>query len=210
MKKIITVLLILTLCSFLIFASDGKTRIGTNATLSGTYIPYGEDENYSHSASFHSDRLGIDLTIAREVSDNFSVEGAVSAFIAGSFDSIVGGSSSGSFIFQPSLGFKGGAAYKLGVLKLSGGLQYIHLRATAGSSSGSAHILFLGYYYGLDLDFQLGNTTRLLLGAEMGDSFANKLRMEYGGNTTETNLDTKHRFFQTGNLVLRAGLSWSL
>ena len=210
MKKIITVLLILTLCSFLIFASDGKTRIGTNATLSGTYIPYGEDENYSHSASFHSDRLGIDLTIAREVSDNFSVEGAVSAFIAGSFDSIVGGSSSGSFIFQPSLGFKGGAAYKLGVLKLSGGLQYIHLRATAGSSSGSAHILFLGYYYGLDLDFQLGNTTRLLLGTEMGDSFATKLRMEYGGNTTETNLDTKHRFFQTGNLVLRAGLSWSL
>lgn len=150
------------------------------------------------------------MTIAGEVSDNFSVEGVVSAFIGGSFDSFVGGNSSGSFIFQPSLGFKGGAAYKLGVLKLSGGLQYIHLRATAGSSSGSAHILFLGYYCGLDLDFQLGSTTRLLLGAEMGDSFANKLRMEYGGNSTETNLDTKHRFFQTGNLVLRAGLSWSL
>ena len=210
MKKIITVLLILALCSFLIFASDGKTRIGTNVTLSSTYLPYGEDEYYDYSSSFSSERLGIDLTIAREVSDNFSVEGVVSAFIVGDFESIVGMNSSGSFIFQPSLGFKGGAAYKLGVLKLSGGLQYIHLRATAGSSSGSAHILFLGYYYGLDLDFQLGSTTRLLLGAEIGDSFATKLRMEYGGNSTETNLDTKHRFFQTGNVILRAGLSWSL
>lgn len=209
MKKIINVFL-LALCSFLVFANDGKSRIGTNVTLSSTYIPYGEDEYYDHSASFRSDRLGIDVTIAREVSDNFSVEGVVSAFIAGNFESIVGTSSSGSFIFQPSLGFKGGAAYKLGVLKLSGGLQYIHLRASAGSSSGSAHILFLGYYCGLDLDFQLGNTTRLLLGTEMGDSFATKLRMEYGGNSTETNLDTKHRFFQTGNLILRAGLSWSL
>ena len=44
MKKIITVLLILALCSFLIFASDGKTRIGTNAPLSSTFLPYGEDE----------------------------------------------------------------------------------------------------------------------------------------------------------------------
>ena len=43
-KKIITVLLILALCSFLIFASDGKTRIGTNAPLSSTFLPYGEDE----------------------------------------------------------------------------------------------------------------------------------------------------------------------
>ena len=80
MKKIITVLLILALCSFFIFASDGKTRIGTNATLSSTFIPYGEDEYYGHSASFRSDRLGIDLTIAGEVSDNFSVEGVFSAF----------------------------------------------------------------------------------------------------------------------------------
>ena len=102
MKKIITVLP-LALCSFLVFASDGKTRIGTNATLSSTFLPYGEDEYYGYSASFKSDRLGIDLTIAREVSDNFSVEGVVSAFIAGSFDSFVGGNSSGSFIFQPSL-----------------------------------------------------------------------------------------------------------
>lgn len=210
MKKIITVLLILALCSFLIFASDGKTRIGTNVTLSSTYIPYGEDEYYGHSASFNSDRLGIVLTIARGVSDNFSVEGVVSAFIAGSFNSNGGRNSSGSFIFQPSLGFKGGATYKLGVLKLSGGLQYVHLRASAGSSSGSAHILFLGYYCGLDLDFQLGSTIRLLLGAEIGDSFATKLRMEYGGNSTETNIDTKHSFFQTGNFLLRAGLSWSL
>ena len=209
MKKIINVFL-LALCSFLVFASDGKSRIGTNATLSSTYISYGEDEYYGHSASFRSDRLGIDLTIAREVSDNFSVEGVVSAFIGGSIDSFVGGNSSGSFIFQPSLGFKGGAAYKLGVLKLSGGLQYVHLIASAGSSSGSAHILFLGYYCGLDLDFQLGSTTRLLLGTEMGDSFATKLRMEYGGNSTETNLDTKHSLFQTGNFLLRAGLSWSL
>ena len=42
MKKIITVLP-LALCSFLVFASDGKTRIGTTATLSSTYIPYGEE-----------------------------------------------------------------------------------------------------------------------------------------------------------------------
>lgn len=206
MKKIITVLLILALCSFLVFASDGKTRIGTNATLSYTYLPYRDQ----HSSSFESDRLGIDLTIAREGSDNYSVEGVVSAFFLGSFDSIVGGNPSGSFIFQPSLGFKGGAAYKFGVLKLSAGLQYIHLRATARSSSGSAHILFFGYYYGLDLDFQLGNTTRLLLGAEMGDSFATKLRMEYGGNSAETNLDTEHSLFRTSDFLLRAGLSWSL
>ena len=210
MKKIITVLLLLTLCSFLIFASDKKTRIGTNATLSSMYIPYGEDQREGYSSAFRSGRFGIDLTITREVSEKLSVEGVVPTFIGGSFENIVGGHSTGSFIFLPSLGFKGGATYKPGGLKLSGGLQYVHLRASAGSSSGSAHILFLGYYCGLDLDFQLGNTTRLLLGTEMGDSFATKLRMEYGGNSTETNLDTKHSLFQTGNFLLRAGLSWSL
>ena len=210
MKKIITVLLILALCSFLVFASDGKTRIGTNATLSSTYIPYGEDENYSHSASFHSDRLGIDVTIAREVSDNFAVDGAVSVFIGGEFNSNVGGSSSDNIIFQPSLGFKGGVSYRLGILKLSGGLQYIHLRGEVGSTSGSAYLSFLGYYYGLDLDFKMGNTTRLILGAEMGDAFTARLGMKYGGSTVETDLDLIHKFMQTGNLLFRAGLSWSI
>ena len=209
MKKIITVLL-LALCSFLVFASDGKTRIGTNATLSRTFIPYGEDEYYGYSASFRSDRLGIDVTIAREVSDNFAVDGAVSVFIGGEFNSNVGGSSSDNIIFQPSLGFKGGVSYRLGILKLSGGLQYIHLRGEVGSTSGSAYLSFLGYYYGLDLDFKMGNTTRLILGAEMGDAFTAKLGMKYGGSTAETDLDLIHKFMQTGNLLFRAGLSWSI
>ena len=209
MKKIITVLL-LALCSFLVFASDGKTRIGTNATLSSTYIPYGEDENHHHSSSFKSDRLGIDVTIAREVSVNFAVDGAVSVFIGGEFNSNVGGSSSDNIIFQPSLGFKGGVSYRLGILKLSGGLQYIHLRGEVGSTSGSAYLSFLGYYYGLDLDFKMGNTTRLILGAEMGDAFTARLGMKYGGSTVETDLDLIHKFMQTGNLLFRAGLSWSI
>lgn len=210
MKKIITVLLLLTLCSFLIFASDKKTRIGTNATLSSMYIPYGEDQREGYSSAFRSGRFGIDLTITREVSEKLSVEGVVPTFIGGSFDNIVGGHSTGSFIFLPSLGFKGGATYKPGGLKLSGGLQYIHLRADVGSTSGSAYLSYLGYYYGLDFDFQLGNEKRLNLGVELGDSFSSKLGMKYGGNTAETNLDVNHSFFQSGNFVFRAGLSWSI
>ena len=107
-------------------------------------------------------------------------------------------------------GFKGGATYKPGGLKLSGGLQYIHLRADVGSTSGSAYLSYLGYYYGLDFDFQLGNKKRLNLGVELGDSFLSKLGMKYGGNTAETNLDVNHSFFQSGNFVFRAGLSWSI
>ena len=71
MKKIITVLLLLTLCSFLIFASDKKTRIGTNATLSSMYIPYGEDQREGYSSAFRSGRFGIDLTLQGKYQRNY-------------------------------------------------------------------------------------------------------------------------------------------
>lgn len=120
------------------------------------YLRYGKEANYGYQSSFQSDRLGLDLTVVREMSDNFAVDGAVSVFIGGEFNSKVGGSSSDNIIFQPSLGFKGGVSYRLGILKLSGGLQYIHLRGEVGRTSGSAYLSFLGYYYGLDLDFKNG------------------------------------------------------
>ena len=53
-------------------------------------------------------------------------------------------------------------------------------------------------------------TTRLILGAEMGDAFTARLGMKYGGSTVETDLDLIHKFMQTGNLLFRAGLSWSI
>ena len=211
MKKFFTVLIVLIICSsFALFAGDGKTRIGTNVTYSSMYLPYGENESMGYQSKFKSDRLGLDLTVVREMSDKFAVDGSVYVFIGGEFNSNVGGSSSDSIIFQPSLGFKGGVAYRLGIFKLSGGLQYIHLRGEVGSTSGSAYLSFLGYYYGLDLDFKMGNTTRLILGAEMGDAFTAKLGMKYGGSTAETDLDLIHKFMQTGNLLFRAGLSWSI
>ena len=211
MKKFLTVLVVLVICSsFALFAGDGKTRIGTNASYSSMYLPYGEDDYYGYGSSFNSDRLGLDLSVVREMSENFAVEGDVSVFIGGSFESKVGGSSFGNIIFLPSLGFKGGASYRLGILKLSGGLQYIHLRGEVGSTSGSVYLSFLGYYYGIDLDFKMGKTTRFNLGAEMGDAFIAKLGMKYGGSSSETDLDLKRGFFKCGNIVLRAGLSWSI
>lgn len=211
MKKFLTVLFVLVICSsFTLFAGDGKTRIGTNASYSSMYLPYGENASMGYQSSFSSERLGLDLSVVREMSENFAVEGDVSVFIGGNFESKVGGSSFGNIIFLPSLGFKGGASYRLGILKLSGGMQYMYLRGEVGSSSGSVFISYTGWYFGLDLDFKLGDKTRLNLGAEYGDAFGAKLGMKYGGSSTETSLEIKHSLLQTGNLSLRAGLSWSL
>ena len=211
MKKFLTVLFVLVICSsFTLFAGDGKTRIGTNASYSSMYLPYGENASMGYQSSFSSERLGLDLSVVREMSENFAVEGDVSVFIGGSFESKVGGSSFGNIIFLPSLGFKGGASYRLGILKLSGGLQYLKLRGEVGSSSGSAYMSFLGWYFGLDLDFKVGKKTRFNLGAEYGDAFSSKLGMSYGGSSTETTLDINHSFLYTGNIVIRAGLSWIL